>query len=303
MESFQHPNALVETASVGEGTQIAAFAHILSGAAIGRDCRIAGHTLIAGDVILGNRVTLQCGVQLCDGTRIGDDVWIGPNATFATGRDRIVCTTIRKGASIGANATLLAGITISEDVVVEPGAVVMRDVPRNAIVSGNPARITGYAGVPSPEVSVLEQAPAAGPSSTRVAGVELYRLPLVNDLRGMLSFGEVGRPVPFEVKRYFLVFDVATEQVRGEHAHRTLHQFLVCVHGRCAIVADDGTNRQEFLLDSPEIGIHIPPMTWAVQYKYSADGVLMALASDIYDPADYIRDYAEFLALRKPKEK
>jgi len=70
-----------------------------------------------------------------------------------------------------------------------------------------------------------------------------------------------------------------------------------------ATEADDGANRQEFLLDSPQIGIHIPPMTWAVQYKYSADGVLMALASDIYDPADYIRDYAEFLALRKPKEK
>jgi len=129
----------------------------------------------------------------------------------------------------------------------------------------------------------------------------LHRMPLVNDLRGMLSFGEVGQPVPFDVKRYFLVFDVATEQVRGEHAHRTLHQFLVCVHGRCAIVADDGAHRQEFLLDSPQLGIYIPPMTWAVQYKYSPDGVLMALASDIYDPGDYIRDYAEFLALRKPK--
>jgi acetyltransferase-like isoleucine patch superfamily enzyme/dTDP-4-dehydrorhamnose 3,5-epimerase-like enzyme len=303
VEFFQHPSALVETASIGEGTRIAAFAQIMPGAAIGRECRISSHTFIAGDVTIGDRVTIQSGVQLCDGMRVGDDVWIGPNATFSTNRDGLVSTIIRKGASIGANATILTGLTIAEDVVVEAGAVVTRDVPRNAIVAGNPACITGYAGVPSAEAPALEQPPAAGPTATRVQGVVLYRLPLVNDLRGMLSFGEVGRPVPFEVKRYFLVFDVATEQVRGEHAHRTLHQFLVCVHGRCAIVADDGANRQEFLLDSPQIGIHIPPMTWAVQYKYSADGVLMALASDIYDPADYIRDYAEFLALRKPKEK
>jgi len=303
VEFFQHPSALVETASIGEGTRIAAFAQIMPGAAIGRECRISSHTFIAGDVTIGDRVTIQSGVQLCDGMRVGDDVWIGPNATFSTNRDGLVSTIIRKGAFIGANATILTGLTIAEDVVVEAGAVVTRDVPRNAIVAGNPACITGYAGVRSAEAPALEQPPAAGPTATRVQGVVLYRLPLVNDLRGMLSFGEVGRPVPFEVKRYFLVFDVATEQVRGEHAHRTLHQFLVCVHGRCAIVADDGANRQEFLLDSPQIGIHIPPMTWAVQYKYSADGVLMALASDIYDPADYIRDYAEFLALRKPKEK
>jgi len=300
---FQHPSALVETDRVGEGTRIAAFAHILPGASVGRDCRIASHTTIAAGVTLGDRVTIHSGVQLCGGMRVGDDVRIGPNATFAAGCGRAGATTIRKGASIGANATILAGLTIAEDVVVEAGAVVTRDVPRNAIVAGNPACITGYAGVPSVEAPALDLPPAAGPTATRVQGVVMYRLPLVHDLRGMLSFGEVGRPVPFEVKRYFLVFDVATEQVRGEHAHRTLHQFLVCVHGRCAIVADDGTNRQEFLLDSPQIGIHIPPMTWAVQYKYSADGVLMALASDIYDPADYIRDYAEFLALRKPKEK
>jgi UDP-2-acetamido-3-amino-2,3-dideoxy-glucuronate N-acetyltransferase len=180
------------------------------------------------------------------------------------------------------------------------GSVVTRDVPRNAIVAGNPARIMGYAGAQRAEAPPVVPAPETGPAATQVQGVVLHHLPLVNDLRGMLSFGEAGRHVPFAVKRYFLVFDVATEHIRGEHTHRTLHQFLVCVHGRCTVVADDGRHRQEFLLDSPHIGIYIPPMTWAVQYKYSPDAVLLALASDIYDPGDYIRDYAEFLAVKKP---
>ena len=162
---------------------------------------------------------------------------------------------------------------------------------------GNPARIVGYAGTQNaalPGAVAME----AGAEATRVEGVILQRLPRVADLRGPLSFGEAGREIPFEIKRYFVVFAVDTEHVRGEHAHRTLHQFLVCVHGRCSVVADDGRHRQEFLLDSPHLGLYIPPMTWAVQYKFSPDGVLMALASDVYDPADYIRDYAEFLALK-----
>jgi len=92
---------------------------------------------------------------------------------------------------------------------------------------------------------------------------------------------------------------VASEEIRGEHAHRSLHQFLICVHGRCHVVADDGTNRQEFVLDAPTIGIHLPPMVWGIQYKYSEDATLLVLASDRYDPASYIRDYNEFLALVK----
>ena len=130
-------------------------------------------------------------------------------------------------------------------------------------------------------------------------GVVLHRLPVTYDLRGNLSVGEVCREIPFEVKRFFLVFDVTNEQVRGEHAHRTLHQFLVCVHGRCCVVADDGAHRQEFILDSPNLGLYLPPMTWAVQYKYTRDAVLLALASDVYDPAEYIRDYEEFFTVKR----
>jgi UDP-2-acetamido-3-amino-2,3-dideoxy-glucuronate N-acetyltransferase len=105
--------------------------------------------------------------------------------------------------------------------------------------------------------------------------------------------------VPFEVRRYFLVFDVASEHIRGEHAHRMLHQFLVCVTGHCNVVTDDGANRHEVVLDSPSKGVYIPPMVWATEYKFSRDAVLMVLASEYYDAADYIRDYTEFLALRR----
>ena len=86
-------------------------------------------------------------------------------------------------------------------------------------------------------------------------------------------------------------------QTRGEHAHRVCHQFLLCVRGSCAVVADDGTRRQEFKLDRPDLGIHLPPLTWGVQYKYSADAVLLVFASEHYAADDYVRDYDEFLKL------
>ena len=209
-------------------------------------------------------------------------------------------TLIRHGASIGANATILPGITVGENALIGGGSVVTRDVPPLAIVTGNPARIAGYDGAASMLPGTLSKTPVeAGAVPTRVSGVTLHRLPQVQDLRGMLSFAEMGREVPFEVKRYFLVFGVSSKETRGEHAHRTLHQFLICVHGRCHVVADDGKNRQEFVLDSPSLGIHLSPMVWGIQYKYSEDAVLLALASERYDASDYVRSYAEFLELVK----
>jgi dTDP-4-dehydrorhamnose 3,5-epimerase-like enzyme len=116
-------------------------------------------------------------------------------------------------------------------------------------------------------------------------------------MRGSLSFAEIGRHLPFLPKRYFVVFNVASRDVRGEHAHKTLHQFLVCVAGSCRVMVDNGRRREEYVLDSPGTAVHIPPMVWGVQYKYSADAVLLVLASDVYDPDDYIRDYDEFIAM------
>jgi acetyltransferase-like isoleucine patch superfamily enzyme/dTDP-4-dehydrorhamnose 3,5-epimerase-like enzyme len=303
---FQHETAIVETPSIGRGTRIWAFAHVLPGAVIGADCNICDHTFIENTVRIGDRVTVKCGVQLWDGVTLEEDVFVGPNATFTNDPfprskrhlQTPVQTLIKRGASIGANATILPGLTIGERALIGAGAVVTRNVPPCAIVTGNPARIVGYAGTSSVTTSEIETAPGlTGASLTKVTGVKLYRLPQFHDMRGTLTAAEVGEHVPFEVKRYFLVCRVSGKEVRGEHAHHTLEQFLVCVHGRCHVVADDGQNRQEFLLDSPAVAVYLPPMTWGTQYKYSEDAVLLVLASAPYDPADYIRDYSEFLQI------
>jgi hypothetical protein len=90
-------------------------------------------------------------------------------------------------------------------------------------------------------------------------------------------------------------------ETRGEQAHRACHQFLLCVRGECAVVADDGTRRQEFKLDRPDLGVHLPPLTWGVQYKYSPDAVLLVFASEHYDADDYVRDYDQFLTLLRDR--
>jgi hypothetical protein len=235
--------------------------------------------------------------------RIENDVFIGPNATFTNDKyprskqyqDKFARTTIREGASIGANATILAGVTVGKKAMVGAGAVVTKDVPPNAIVVGNPARISGYVSTVSLSPNKVKEVSSI--KSSRVAGVRFFELPLIPDIRGSLSFAEVGNNLPFEPKRYFIVFDVKSREVRGEHAHRRLHQFLVCVKGCCSVVVDDGKNREEYELNQPNLGIYLPPMTWGVQYKYTPDAILLVLASERYDPVDYIRDYDEFLSI------
>jgi acetyltransferase-like isoleucine patch superfamily enzyme len=304
---FVHPQGLCESLAVGAGTRIWAFAHVLPGAVLGRDCNICDHTFIENDVVLGDRVTIKCGVQLWDGLRLEDDVFVGPNATFTNDHfprskhrpTEFQKTVVSRGASIGANATILPGVSIGQNAMVGAGAVVTHDVPPNAIVVGNPARIVGYAdaGEAVRSTRVLSSSPSdVLVQETRVAGVTLHRLKLVKDMRGSLSVLESSRDIPFTPRRYFLVFDVPSAEVRGEHAHYECHQFLVCAKGQMAVVADDGVRREEYRLDNPDIGVYLPPMVWGIQYRYSADAVLLVFASHAYDPNDYIRNYDEFLA-------
>jgi UDP-2-acetamido-3-amino-2,3-dideoxy-glucuronate N-acetyltransferase len=150
--SFIHPLADVADCQIGVGTRVWQFVVVLKGARIGGDCNICAQTLIEGDVVIGDRVTVKSGVQIWDGSVIGDDVFIGPNATFSNDLyprskqypNKFQGVTIHNGASIGANATLLPGITIGEKAMVGAGAVVTKDVPSRAVVVGNPAKIVRY---------------------------------------------------------------------------------------------------------------------------------------------------------------
>ncbi len=299
---MQHPTALVQSTKIGRGTRIWAFVNILPGAVIGQDCNICDHVFIENQVRIGDRVTIKCGVSIWDGVTIEDDVFVGPGAAFTNDRfprskqylDRPVPTWIRQGASIGANATIIAGTTVGVYAMVGAGAVVTHDVPPYAIVVGNPARVQGYVcASPSTPSTII-------PTRTRrsrsgVPGVKLYELVHVIDLRGSLSAAEVGKPLPFVPQRCFLVFDVPSVEVRGEHAHKKLHQFLICLKGSVSIVVDDGKHRQEHILDRPSVGLYIPPLIWGTQYHYTPDAMLLVLASALYDADDYIRDYDEFL--------
>jgi acetyltransferase-like isoleucine patch superfamily enzyme/dTDP-4-dehydrorhamnose 3,5-epimerase-like enzyme len=304
MDYFRHEHALVETTAVGRGTRIWAFAHVLPGARLGADCNICDHVFIENDVVVGDRVTVKPGVQLWDGVTIEDDVFIGPNATFTNDPfprskhppARFSRTIVRRGASIGANATILPGLVVGEKAMVGAGCVVERDVPANAVVVGNPARITGYVDAANERASLRPAFPAEpGIVETAVRGVTLHRLKRVDDLRGTLVVGEINREVPFEVKRCFVVFDVADREIRGEHAHLTLHQLLVCLRGRVHVMVDDGTARAEFVLDSPSLGVHVPPRVWSSTFRYSPDALVLVLASDFYRPEDYVRSYGDFL--------
>lgn len=303
MTDVRHPTAIIDTPHVGRGTRVWAFAHILAGARIGSDCNICDHVFIENDVTIGDRVTVKCGVQLWDGITVEEDVFIGPNATFTNdpfprSRQRppeFARTRLQAGCSIGANATILPGLTIGRNAMVGSGSVVTHDVPPNAIVMGSPARITGY--VDAIRWSATEFPAQRDELRLATNGPKLTRLPLVQDLRGNLSFAEVEKHLPFAVKRYFVIWDVPSKDVRGEHAHRTLEQFLICLRGSCRVLLDDGHVREEVVLNSPTLGLYMPPLIWSVQFSHSPDSMLLVLASETYDAGEYVREYEEFLRL------
>lgn len=306
VDLFIHPLADVHSENIGIGTRIWQFVVILPSARIGVSCNICAQCFIENDVIIGNRVTIKNGVQLWDGLRVGDDVFIGSNVTFTNDKfprskhhlEQPSTTTIESGASIGGGATILPGLKIGRNAMIGSGAVVTRSVPPNAMVLGNPARIVSYVDAHGDEVNERTlKSDAPKDRSSRVRGVTLYSLPSFSDIRGTITVGEFERGVPFAIKRYFMVFDVPSVETRGEHAHHKCHQFLICVRGKCSIVADDGRNREEFILDRPDAGLHMPPMIWGIQYKFSSDATLLVFASHYYDTDDYIRDYTEFRAL------
>jgi dTDP-4-dehydrorhamnose 3,5-epimerase-like enzyme len=129
----------------------------------------------------------------------------------------------------------------------------------------------------------------------KCAGVRLLPFPLIPDARGTLMFAEFPRHLPFVPKRFFTTCDVPPGSVRGEHAHRSLEQIIVCLKGSLVVTVDDGAVREKCLLDTPAAGLYIPPLTWGIQSDHSPDCIMLVLASDIYEESGYLRDYAAFL--------
>ena len=149
---MKHPLADIQSTNIGPGTNIWQFCVVLQGARIGADCNLCAHVLVENDVQIGDRVTIKSGVQLWDGVTVEDDVFIGPNVTFTNDLvprskqypESFARTVIRKGASIGANATIVAGHSIGSYALIGAGSVVTKDVPPHTVWYGNPAVQRGY---------------------------------------------------------------------------------------------------------------------------------------------------------------
>jgi acetyltransferase-like isoleucine patch superfamily enzyme len=276
-----HQTAVVEfKAALGKEVTLGCFVQVCDHANIGDQAVIEGLTIIPSNVSIGNRA--QVGFGTCFVTSVSN------NERTHIGHDVI----------LGARCVVHNGVSIGPHAVIAPGTIIHRSIPSLAIVEGFPAKIVGYVGVNLSKQEKTENNKAITKvRSTLVRGANLHKMLRVPDIRGSLRVGEFDRDIPFLSRRYFIVFDVPSMETRGEHAHRECHQFLICVRGSCSVVADDGFNRQEFLLDEPDVGIHLSPMVWGIQYKYSPDAVLLVFASDYYDGADYIRDYSEFRQL------
>lgn len=308
---FKHPNGIVEDgAEIGSHTRVWAWAHVMGGAKIGSSCNICDHTFIENGVIIGNRVTVQCGVYISEETTIEDDVFIDSSVTFTNKTipcskpDPADCckTKIEQGASIGANATILP-VTIGAHAIIGAGAVVTKKVPPYAIVIGNPARIVGYVNATpiDKHKKTIESDAGDHAFETTATGAKLYRIPSFSDIRGELSVLEIKKVLPFPVERIFYTYGVDSAEVRGEHAHKKCEQFLISIHGSLHVIVDDSVHREEFILNSPTYGLHLPSGCWGIQYKHSPDCVLLVLASRGYEAEDYIRNYDEFLQFKGTK--
>jgi len=232
--------------------------------------------------------------------QIEPGVTLGQRVIFAG--DGIV---IRSNARIDAAAVIGEHVTIGQGAWVRAGAVVLRSIPPNAIVEGNPAQVVGYVNRasndqrPDPRlIDVQSLGELARPARVplEVGGSALYLMRRVIDTRGSLTVGEVPTEVPFSPARYFAVFGVPSIELRGEHAHKRCQQFLICLHGSCRVLLDDGDRRCEVTLDRPDMGVFMPEMIWGTQYRYSPDAVLLVFASRPYEAEDYLRTYDDFLA-------
>jgi len=238
--------------------------------------------------------------------RIESGVTLGQRVILAG--DGIV---VRANSRLDSACVIAEGVTIGQGAWVRAGAVVLRSIPPNAIVEGNPAQVVGYidratqAQRSDPrliDVHSFENLARPARIALDVGSSALYLMRRVADCRGSLTVGEVPTEVPFSPARYFAVFGVPSAELRGEHAHKQCQQFLICLHGSCRVLLDDGARRCEVTLDRPDTGVFMPEMIWGTQYRYTPDAVLLVFASRTYEANDYLRTYDDFLAERAKRE-
>ena len=293
-----HQSALCLAKAVGSGTRIGPFASLAADAVVGSDCAIEQAATIGPRVTLGDRVTVCAGARLVANVSLDSDVTVHENAVVGGAE----ATTVARGAVVGANATVAAGTIVGRGAVIEPGAAASDAVPANAVVRGNPAQIVGYVGngtEPAVETLPAQIEPSHGTrTDTRVPNVYLHPLNRVSDLRGRLVAANFA-DLPFVPQRIFSVFDVPSERIRGSHAHRQCDQLLISLSGSIHCVIDDGTRRDEVRLDSPDMGLYLPAMTWGTQYKYTRDAVLLVLASHPYSAEEH-QGLRRVLGTRRP---
>ncbi len=134
----------------------------------------------------------------------------------------------------------------------------------------------------------------------RIEDCQLIELPKIVDERGNLSFIEGKQHIPFDIKRVFYIYDVPTASSRGAHAHKELHQFIICLSGGLDVSLDDGKTKKNIRLNRPWQGLHIPPMIWASEGNFDPNSLYLVLASLPYDENDYYRSYDEFLRAVSP---
>jgi acetyltransferase-like isoleucine patch superfamily enzyme/dTDP-4-dehydrorhamnose 3,5-epimerase-like enzyme len=299
---MRHKFSDVQSEEIGEDTKIWQFCVVLKGSKIGKNCNICMNVFIENDVQIGNNVTIKSGVQLWNGVRLEDDVFIGPNVTFTNDlvpRSKkypksFLKTIVKRGATIGANSTIIAGHVIGEYAFIGAGAVVTKDIPPYSVWYGNPARQHGFI-TEAGELLKDSIIPSLEKMNT-INDVRLIEFPQLGDNRGQLVVVEGSKDIPFEIKRIFYIYGSDSDVIRGQHANRRSEFCLINVSGTSKIKVIDRNGAEKiFNLDRPHIGIYLPTMIWKDMYDFSSDSVLLVLSNEYYDKNEYIRNYGDFL--------
>ncbi|WP_319777815.1 WxcM-like domain-containing protein [Maridesulfovibrio sp.] len=284
--------------SIGNKSYIQHHSTIGDNVTIGDNCLIQSNVVIDDNVHIKNSVTIKSNVCICKDTIIESGTCVESGTVFIS--DRLAssreagCAKVGRDVIVGANSTIYP-VKIDANSIIKPGSVVTRDVPHNSIVAGNPAKIIDY--VDTDVANDQKPLSVYGDKKPYISktGAIVYSIPTFSDMRGDLSVLEFEQFLPFSVQRVFYTYNIDTEMVRGEHAHIECKQFLIAIAGSLNVVCDNGFVREEFVLNTSQKGLYIPPKCWGIQYKHSKDSVLLVCASMAYDSDDYIREYDEFI--------